>query len=306
LHQRYVRFSDPGFVNGNVVQLYFKYEGVPQGAMKLEIFRDEENEPTNTQYVSLADGEANKDDTSLQDYSGVVQHVYNGIEEKATKVVRVNFICEGKTGNCATVRRVTVTPTSNTGSVSQGTVIRASCAAYLAANPGATDGIYDIDPDGASGPLSPFPVYCDMTTDGGGWTRVVNIKSGSVFHADNAAAVGDVSDVNAAAKLSDAMINTLSTVGYWRYECGASFRAFVRNDSNIWTSAKWNAYNWSVDRNKDLIFECAANRPGYVFADWPACAVGHSDYAAQGGAGEGTGCFVDLEGWSRDGFLWAK
>ena len=42
-----------------------------------------------------------------------------------------------------------------------------SCKEYLAANSGSSDGIYsiDIDSDG-----TPETVYCDMTTDGGGWT----------------------------------------------------------------------------------------------------------------------------------------
>ncbi len=47
--------------------------------------------------------------------------------------------------------------------------VYASCKAALAATPGAPDGVYTIDPDGA-GAQAPIPVWCDMTTDGGGWT----------------------------------------------------------------------------------------------------------------------------------------
>ncbi len=52
-----------------------------------------------------------------------------------------------------------------------------SCQAYLQAG-GSWNGVYRVDPDGA-GAIAPLDVYCDQTSDGGGWTMVLGGNNAS-------------------------------------------------------------------------------------------------------------------------------
>jgi hypothetical protein len=77
-------------------------------------------------------------------------------------------------------RYVRVTPIGVYGhaSMRMGVLLRddnlKSCNEIKTNFPNATDGVYVIDPDGTAGATAATACYCDMTTDGGGWTLVLN------------------------------------------------------------------------------------------------------------------------------------
>jgi hypothetical protein len=119
----------------------------------------------------------------------------------------------------------------------------ASCAAILTATPAASSGPYTLTINGVS-----VPTYCDMTTDGGGWTLVGNQVPGQLGWADTTA------DINASSfgtltnswRYGNSNIQSFSPTVAWRITVDIGTLSFSEKDyfspSCVinWTST-WNA-----------------------------------------------------------------
>ncbi len=110
--------------------------------------------------------------------------------------------------------------------------VAASCAKILASNPLAKSGVYTIQPIYGG---SSFSAHCDMSTAGGGWTRVFSIKLGSGLGCTmTTAAKGNVSSASATcAKLSDAAINALGTSKIFFSRVGTASPLYTRYSGKI-------------------------------------------------------------------------
>ncbi len=83
---------------------------------------------------------------------------------------------------------------------------------------GATEnGVYIIDPDGPGG-NAPLPVYCNMTSEGGGWMLVVNslmTTSVSSLYTTGTYNAPHLGNINQPHKYTDAWINLIAFSMYW-------------------------------------------------------------------------------------------
>lgn len=97
------------------------------------------------------------------------QHCANGVKD----VDETDIDCGGSCGACSTGKQCSTDADCGgaTCNSSNSCEVPASCLDWLNQTPGLADGEYLIDRDG-NGPKKNIQVFCDMTSDGGGYTML--------------------------------------------------------------------------------------------------------------------------------------
>jgi hypothetical protein len=108
-----------------------------------------------------------------------IYHRDDGCADGAQDGIETDVDCGGGTcDGCTADQACNVHADCATGLCTDGACAAAqpSCGAVLASNPLAASGRYVIDVDGP-GAVEALAVYCDMTTDGGGWQLISSVRS---------------------------------------------------------------------------------------------------------------------------------
>jgi len=95
---------------------------------------------------------------------------YNASGSAVTGVPDAGYYFTSWSDAVTTATRTDTSVTANKSVTASFAIIGKSCYDVLLRGASTGSGYYTIDPDGTSSGNSAYQVYCDMTTDGGGWT----------------------------------------------------------------------------------------------------------------------------------------
>lgn len=154
------------------------------------------------------------------DFSGGGYQVINAALDGDNAAISLNLL--GSTDYCMAVRAVDAANNQSDPIYSTTwSFLYNSCLQKKTNEPSSTDGVNEIDPDGVGGNAS-FNTFCDMTTQGGGWTLVIKYDSAQ------AAAGAYALDANAGrSAINQADLSSINASG--NLTASTDIRPFVTN-----------------------------------------------------------------------------
>lgn len=146
------------------------------------------------------------------------QVIHNNLDGNSNTI---SLAQDGDTNYCASVR-ATDSQDNTSAAIYSSSLYQFTfkdCSQILTAKPLSSDGVFTIDPDQDGGDAA-YNVFCDMTTDGGGWTLAIRYDSSKATAGSYALAVNsgrqlinisELNSINAQTNLS-ASINIIPVI----------------------------------------------------------------------------------------------